>query len=596
MAVAEDGRSVGWAVGNTGFELAVKEALDEFGTEPLGRPRQFVNLMADFCDPGSPEVTVLSANCGDELLRPYADAVASDVVRLGGTTDALGKAAARGECWLHDVRFVDARVAHSVAWGIARGVAAHLGVEPPLGSNDLQKDDDVAVVHARTVLGNPSATEAELADALAALGALPVPTAEVRGLTAGLERALARREEERKAREEAERKAREEAERKAREEAERIAREAAEREAAEEIARRKAQFRKYTLITTIVLIVIAYMCVVVLPAKNSKDGGLTSSSVSASSDVATSDSASGSANADTADFEAKSGISDYSWPELKAISLDIANAKSDEEGLAIARDYHLVDENGKLQGDTKSVQLSDGTMANVRILGFRHDELADGGMAGISFEFADVPVTHRMNAEDTNEGGWEASEMRAWLNSDFFGKLPEELQSCISVASKKTNNVGGSINDDPSVVSTTDDKLWLLAVRELYAGEMTIQNHVGPDESVKEISAEGFVPCDNPEHWVKEVLHSETFDAEGSQYQLYTDHDVTPSAHDFLRKEVADRASSEWWLRSTTINLSTPSLSLKGRQSFEHVDAYNGGWSGSLRADVEAGVSPGFCF
>ncbi|MEE0028167.1 MAG: DUF6273 domain-containing protein, partial [Atopobiaceae bacterium] len=130
--------------------------------------------------------------------------------------------------------------------------------------------------------------------------------------------------------------------------------------------------------------------------------------------------------------EPKATIAAYSWDELKSISREIAGASYRTEGLTIARAYRLVDDEFRLNGDTKEVVLDDGATARVRILGFCHDELADGtGKAGISFEFANVPMRRRMNADRTNEGGWQESEMRDWLNSVFWDMLPQDLSSNI---------------------------------------------------------------------------------------------------------------------------------------------------------------------
>ena len=138
--------------------------------------------------------------------------------------------------------------------------------------------------------------------------------------------------------------------------------------------------------------------------------------------------------------EPKASLDAYEWDELKQIARAIAAASCRTEGLAIARDFRLVDDEFRLTGDTKRVMLEDGTTASVRILGFRHDKLANGaGKAGVSFEFADVPVRHRMNVRATNEGGWYKSEMRGWLNSAFFGMLPHDLSANIVEVKKRAS-------------------------------------------------------------------------------------------------------------------------------------------------------------
>ncbi|MDO4807727.1 MAG: TIR domain-containing protein [Coriobacteriales bacterium] len=257
-------------------------------------------------------------------------------------------------------------------------------------------------------------------------------------------------------------------------------------------------------------------------------------------------------------IEPKDALAEYSWAELKKISRAIAEAGSDADWRVIAKDYHLVDKDGKLQGDTKSFKLNDGTDASVRILGFRHDELADGkGKAGISFEFANVPKTHRMNTGRTNAGGWERSEMRDWLRSGFSVLLPDDLLGNVAEVTKHTNNVGKATKvNDTSVVSDTADRLWLLSMSEFY-GRLSEQTENIP--------------------W-----SVATYDAEGTQYQLYGDNGVTTKNHSFCKKP---GAGSCWWLRSPLAG---------GPSGFLHVLS-SGDWSGYY-SNYGGGVSPGFCF
>lgn len=253
------------------------------------------------------------------------------------------------------------------------------------------------------------------------------------------------------------------------------------------------------------------------------------------------------------------GIALYGWSELKVIADGIAEASTDEEGLEIAKFYRLVDSDGKLQGGTKHIILADGTEAYVRIAGFRHDNLADGtGKAGITFEFADAPLLHRMNPSASNDGGWEASEMRAWLNSNFLELMPEDLVANIVEVEKATNNCGEIFaENDESAVTSTTDKIWLLSFSEVY-GEASLQQKNGPDWS----------PL--------------TYDAEGSQYKLYADQDVSAGNYGFCEK---GEASSMWWLRSPSAYNSS---------GFLYV--YNDGdWYRKESANT-FGVSPGFCF
>ena len=70
-----------------------------------------------------------------------------------------------------------------------------------------------------------------------------------------------------------------------------------------------------------------------------------------------------------------------------------------------------------------------------------------------------------MNSTDTNAGGWEASQMRAYLNGDWRTQLPQDLDAVIVPVDKLSNNVGET--DAVSAVTTTSDALWLFSLSEL---------------------------------------------------------------------------------------------------------------------------------
>ena len=95
-----------------------------------------------------------------------------------------------------------------------------------------------------------------------------------------------------------------------------------------------------------------------------------------------------------------------------------------------------------------------------RIIGISHDDLVDGSSkAGLTFEATNSALgSQRMNATDTNAGGWEKSELRTRLNiGDLWSLLPTELQSKVKPVTKTTDNVGGNWGGAPS---TTADKVF----------------------------------------------------------------------------------------------------------------------------------------
>lgn len=111
------------------------------------------------------------------------------------------------------------------------------------------------------------------------------------------------------------------------------------------------------------------------------------------------------------------------------------------------------------------INLADGFVyADVEIIGHNHDNLADdSGKAPLTFFCADLPqILHRMNEDSTNEGGYESSEMRAFLNIELFAALPEQLKSIIKQVYKISD--GGSNN---KTLITTTDNCWLASYDEV---------------------------------------------------------------------------------------------------------------------------------
>jgi len=264
----------------------------------------------------------------------------------------------------------------------------------------------------------------------------------------------------------------------------------------------------------------------------------------------------------------KASVDAYSWSELSVISSEISNASTDDEARSIAMGYNILNASGKLVGSqTKKVTLSDGTVTQVMVAGIRQDDTSEG-KAGISFVFCGAPVAHAMNANASNDGGWEKSDMRSWLNGEFASLLPSDLTQVVKAADKKTNSIASTT---PGSVSKTTDKLWLLSLAE-----------VGGSISANSLPAGSVFPAD-------------TYSAEGAQYQVFADMGVSGSTDNselvrtFAGKGgngiVAYGEACPWWLRS---------LGMTWTAGFAAVDA-QGNPMNAWITDHEIGVVPGFC-
>lgn len=252
----------------------------------------------------------------------------------------------------------------------------------------------------------------------------------------------------------------------------------------------------------------------------------------------------------------KSAVEAYTWDELAQISDEIGAAGDEAAAIEVAKKYNLCTPEGKLDGtQVKLVTLTNNMTVPVQIVGFAHDDKTAGGKAGITFMFGDAIAEAPMNQTDTNAGGWEASQMRAYLNGDGMALLPEDLKKVVAPVDKLTNNVGET--QDVSAVTTTSDSLWLLSAAEL---------------------------CGSID-WYSDPSYNAVLNAEGFEYQLFRDTAVDSSnANDILVKNYQN-SPIFWWERSPNPYYS---------DIFQLVNSF-GHPSNYVYASSSRGVVPGFC-
>lgn len=252
----------------------------------------------------------------------------------------------------------------------------------------------------------------------------------------------------------------------------------------------------------------------------------------------------------------KSAVEAYTWDELSQISDEIGAAGDEAAAIEVAKKYNLCTPEGKLDGtQVKLVTLTNNMTVPVQIVGFAHDDKTAGGKAGITFIFGECIGEMPMNAEMTNAGGWEASQMRAYLNGDGMALLPEDLKKVVAPVDKLTNNAGET--QDVSAVTTTSDSLWLPSFAELV----------------------GWLPDDASSD-------APVFNAEGSQYKLYRDTNVVwENIENPILVKNYQNSPGYWWGRSPN-----PGYSV----GFQYVGSV--GYPGyNVYASLSRGVVPGFC-
>lgn len=272
--------------------------------------------------------------------------------------------------------------------------------------------------------------------------------------------------------------------------------------------------------------------------------------------------------------EAARSFEDYGWAELSEISAQIAATGGGDAAREVAASH------GIAVGDSRAVTLDDGTTVVVRVVGLCQDERADGGgPAGITL--LATPLTSRaMAADSANEGGWEASDLRAWLATDGLSLLPDDLAALVVPVSKLTASAAveyGSA-DVSGAVGATADALWVPSVSEVCGPVTWMTDEYGtvPSASTENVS---FAPYD-------ELLSSE-----GEQYEYFASQGASGSSGPVPCLEMTLGGEPRaWWLRTSypfTYSASTERLCYQVMAS---------GMPGALaQASSEAGVAVGLC-
>lgn len=265
----------------------------------------------------------------------------------------------------------------------------------------------------------------------------------------------------------------------------------------------------------------------------------------------------------------KPSLDAYTWEELALISRKIQETSSIENALEIALTYHLVDSKHSLKSEnTKTVRLSDGTEAQVQIVGFKADTFTDDGLpAGITFMFR-TPIAMRAVNDSAATGGWEQSSLREWLAGEGMATLPNDLHLQIRSVRKLTNNTGAT--KDASSITATDDKLWLPSMSELCGYQ------------APETFSEGY-----------EYL-SALYSGEGDQYQLYREQSVSGMTTNDAMIRTVDGKKICYWERTPSADCSEGADSTYFNRVGKDGDVFCWATPGN-DPDQKTYVLPGFC-
>ncbi|MBQ3307765.1 MAG: hypothetical protein IJG68_06225 [Bacilli bacterium] len=100
---------------------------------------------------------------------------------------------------------------------------------------------------------------------------------------------------------------------------------------------------------------------------------------------------------------------------------------------------------------------------------------------GFVIEFADIITKHNYNSAESNVGGWPASSMYNYVNTDIYNSLPSDLKNKII----ETNVVSGHGSTSGETNFTSIDRVYLFSTKEIWGKEGT-SNPVTYDSAEEE--------------------------------------------------------------------------------------------------------------
>ena len=205
-------------------------------------------------------------------------------------------------------------------------------------------------------------------------------------------------------------------------------------------------------------------------------------------------------------------------------------------------------------GDTKKVDLGTYGTHTLRIANTSTpSECSTSGFSqtacGFVLEFEDTITEKEMNSKSTNVGGWPASSMYTFVNTDIYNAIPEELRNGII----DTTVVSGHGSTSGETNFTSTDKLYLLSTGEIWAN--------GTSGSITQDSARTLT----------------------RQLDYYKMRNVTTSNYgDAIKKNGS--SADWWWLRAA-----------HSGNNIVFFNVYNNGsWNSGIGASASGGVAPAF--
>ena len=129
-------------------------------------------------------------------------------------------------------------------------------------------------------------------------------------------------------------------------------------------------------------------------------------------------------------------------------------------------------------------------------------------------EFVDIITERVMNSNDTNSGGWPASELYSFVNNDLYTALPNDLKDIII----DTYAISSHSHNDSSNFKSYD-KIYLLYAKEIWGNDGT-----------------------------SDIVEYDNAEASTRQLDYYLNNSITIDNHSLVTK------NDYWWTRSVYAN------------------------------------------
>lgn len=153
------------------------------------------------------------------------------------------------------------------------------------------------------------------------------------------------------------------------------------------------------------------------------------------------------------------------WAEIKAA------VQAGINGLDLSSVWNI--------GDTKSVTLTTNEVIELQIAGFNHDTYSDGVTAPVTLVMKDcLSSIEPMNSANNNAGGYPASAMKTYVETNIYNKLPSDLKAIVSPVKKRCY----TLYPDASSLSEANYNVWLLAEAEVFD---SVSHTIGNGEGTK---------------------------------------------------------------------------------------------------------------